>query len=345
MLFTENKKEVIMSLQLLKSDIESHNFRKLYYICGEEAYLKHYYFNELKRALFGKENNNPDCIIKDASDITSSELSDAVSSFPIFSEKKAIILKDLKVSDDCFEWLINNIKEVDDTCLIIIYQITEKIDMKSSISNLFKKAVSKYGLWVDINPLDQQTLYKWVNQQFRKRNKQIDASTLSYFVSSTSTDMYSLSNEIAKLSSYCNEMITKDAIDLVTSKTIDAKTYELTNAILDKNSEKAFSLLKNLLDMRTNEILILSSLYYFVTGLYKTKILHDSGLSISEISEIIMQKPFVVEKNVYRTKKINSKKLLRMIDLCCNADIISKSTSSDISAVLSDTIITLTGLL
>lgn len=334
-----------MSLQLLKSDIESHNFRKLYYICGEEAYLKHYYFNELKSAIFGKDNSCPDCLVKDASDITISELSDAVSSFPIFSEKKAIVLKDLKGSDEAAEWIIDNIDGVDATSVFIIYQITEKMDMKLSSSKYFKKTVLDYGLWVEINPLDQQTLNKWVNQQFRKRNKKIDSQTLSYFISSTSSDMYSLSNEIAKLSAYCDEIINKDAIDLITSKTIDAKTYEFTNAIFDKNSDKAFSLLKKLLDMKTNEVLILSSLYYSVIGMYKTKILYDSGYSVAEISEEIGQKPFVIEKNVYKARRINMATLKRMIDLCCDADILSKSTTVNMSALLSDTVVSLIGLL
>ena len=44
-----------MSLAFLKNDIESHDFKKIYYICGEEAYLKHFYFTELKKGL---ENGN-----------------------------------------------------------------------------------------------------------------------------------------------------------------------------------------------------------------------------------------------------------------------------------------------
>ena len=40
-----------MSLQILKNDIESHDFKKIYYINGEEAYLKHFYYNELKKSL------------------------------------------------------------------------------------------------------------------------------------------------------------------------------------------------------------------------------------------------------------------------------------------------------
>ena len=282
-----------MSLQLLKSDIESYYFRKIYYICGEEPYLKHYYYNELKKAIFNGETEHPDCIALNASELELQEFIDTVSSFSIFSERKAIILKDLSLSDEIENWLLDNIEEIEDNTVIIIYQITESPDARSSDFKLFKKTVSDNGLWVEIGPLDQQTLFKWVSQQFRKQGKTIDSQTLSYFISSTSTDMYSLANEIMKLSSYCDEKITVDAIDKITSKTIDAKTYELTNAVFDKNTEKVF----------------------------------------------------VVNRNLANLTTISFDTLEKMIVICTEADITSKTTSVDYTELLSELIMSIIGLL
>ena len=334
-----------MSLQLLKSDIESKHFRRIYYICGDEPYLKHYYYNELKKALFSGETDHPDCVIKNASELELSEFIDAVSSYPIFAERKAVILKDLSLSGEIAEWLLKHIKEIEENNVIIIYQISESADSRLSIFKLFKKAVSDYGLWVDIGPLDQQTLFKWVCQQFRKHGKTIDPQTVSYFISSTSTDMYSLSNEIMKLSFYCNVNITVEDIDKITSKTIDAKTYELTNAVFDKNPEKVFSVLKTLSDMRTNEIMIMASIYSSVTTLYKTKLLFESGLSPSEIELELGQKGFVVNKNLAKLKTISFDTLEKIIDICTETDIISKTTSVDYTELLSELIMSIIELI
>jgi DNA polymerase-3 subunit delta len=334
-----------MSLQLLKSDIETHNFHRIYYLCGEEAYLQHYYFNELKKALFGDATDHPDCIIKDSNEIELPDFTDEISSFPIFSEYKAVIIKDLKLSDEITEWLINHSDEIEDSTVIIVYQITESIDLKTDTAKQLKKAVSDHGLWVDIAPLDPQTLYKWVSQQFRKRNKSIDSHTLTYFISSTSTEMYSLLNEIEKLSAYCDDTITADAIDRITVKTIDAKTYELTNAVFDKNPGKAFSILKTLSDMRTNEMLIMASIYSSVTTLYKTKLLLDSGLSAPEIASELGQKEYPVKKNIARVKAKRAELLEKMLNICLETDMNSKTTSSDTGAMLSELIMTLIELL
>ena len=70
-----------MSLQILKNDIEAHDFKKIYYICGEEAYLKHYYYNELRKSLYGEIFDHPDCMIREGKELTISELTDAISCY------------------------------------------------------------------------------------------------------------------------------------------------------------------------------------------------------------------------------------------------------------------------
>ena len=202
-----------MSLQILKNDIEAHDFKKIYYICGEEAYLKHYYYNELRKSLYGEIFDHPDCMIREGKELTISELTDAISSYPMMSEKKAIIIIDLKASDAACVWLSSHAKELEDNIIIIIYQISESIDLKTTNGKQFKKIVSDNGLWVDIDPLDSQTLRKWVMQQVKKRNRIIDTDCVNYLLSQTSNDMYSLLNEVEKLCSYCESVITKDEFE------------------------------------------------------------------------------------------------------------------------------------
>jgi len=325
-----------MSLQILKNDIESHDFKKIYYINGEEAYLKHFYYNELKKSLFGDISDHPDCIIREGKELSLSELTDAVSSYPMLAEKKAIIIIDLKSTDAAFSWLPNHAKELEDNIIIIIYQLSETIDLKTTAGKQFKKCISDNGLWVDIDSLDSQTLRKWVAQQFKKKNKVIDYDCINYLLSQTSNDMYSLLNEIEKLSSYCENIVTKESIDLITTKTIDAKTYELTDALFEKNREKAFSILKKLSDMRTNEIMIMASIYSAVTSIYKTKLLSVSGLSTSEMEKELGQKGFILNKNITKANRINRQALEEMLRICADADIASKSTSAAPEALLSE---------
>lgn len=333
-----------MSLAILKNDIESHDFKKIYYICGEEAYLKHFYFTELKKALFGEITDHPDCMTREGSELSLSELTDAVNAYPMMAERKAVIIIDLKSSDIAASWLSSHAKELEDNIIIIIYQLSENIDLKTSVGKQLKKSISDNGLWVDIDPLDTATLKKWVLQQFKKRNKSMESDCINYFLSQTSNDMYSLLNEVEKLSSYCDAVITKDAIDLITTKTIDAKTYELTDAIFEKNSSKAFSVLKKLSDMRTNEIMIMASVYSAVTTVYKTKLLASSGLSTHEMELELGQKGFVLNRNLARANKTERSSLEKMLTICAEVDVASKSTSADSEALLSELITSLIGL-
>lgn len=334
-----------MSLQILKNDIEAHDFKKIYYICGEEAYLKHFYYKELRKSLFGEVSDHPDCMIREGKELSLSELTDAVSAYPMLAERKAVIIIDLKSSDIASSWLTAHAKDLDDNIIIIIYQISESIDLKTSVGKQLKKSISDNGLWVDVAPLDTQTLRKWVSQQFKKKDKIIDAECINYLLSQTSNDMYSLLNEIEKLSSFCDSTITKYAIDLITTKTIDAKTYELTDAIFEKNKEKAFSVLKKLSDMRTNEIMIMASVYSAVTAIYKTKLLSVSGMSTAEMETELGQKGFVLNRNIARANKVSRQTLEEILRVCSEADVASKSTSVDSETLLTELISSLIELL
>ena len=108
-----------MSLQLLKTDIETGNIRKLYYICGEESYLKHYYFSELKKTLFGEVSDHPDCLTREGAEITVSEITDAAGAYPMLAEKKAVIIIDLKMSDPVTSWITQKASELEDNIVII----------------------------------------------------------------------------------------------------------------------------------------------------------------------------------------------------------------------------------
>ena len=99
--------------------------------------------------------------------------------------------------------------------------------------------------------------------------------------------------------------------------------------------------LKKISDMRTNEIMIMASIYSAVTIIYKTKLLIETGYSNSEIELELGLKGFVLNRNISRANRIKRSSLDKMIEICAEADISSKSTSSDASVIISELIASL----
>lgn len=76
----------------------------------------------------------------------------------------------------------------------------------------------------------------------------MSSANASYLISVSGSDIKTLLNEIQKLSSYADgSEITKDMIDRLAVKCLQSKIYDLSNAVVRGNYEKAYSVLDSLL--------------------------------------------------------------------------------------------------
>ncbi len=329
----------------LKNDIDTAQFRRLYYIYGSENYLKRFWLSRLRTAMLGDDCLAPDLHKIDGKEGDVSEFADLLEAIPVFSEKKLIIVTDAAANGEICSYLRKNKDSLGDDTVLVFYAATEPFDERLKDFKDLKALIDTVGLAVKIDAPAPQMLEKWVSQQFRKKDTKISANDVSYLLSQANNSMDSLNNEIDKLCAYCDGEVTRKAIDTVVIKTADAKTYELVDAVLDKNSNKASECLSTLLLMRTEEIVIMASLYSAVCNLYKIKIYLKSELSYADIAKKTGMRDFVVKKYAARLKNIPFSVLSKLIDMCCEADIASKSTAVDEAVILTSLITEMTEVL
>lgn len=323
------------AFEIITDDIKNRSFRKIYYICGAENYLKRYYVNELKKAVSGNEASSPDIYVFDGRELSLRDLTDITEGFPIISEKKLIIIKDAQLSSPVVQYIKNSAESIPDDNIIVLYGETESFDERLKDFKELKAAIEKTGLIVKVEALDALTTEKWITQHIRKNGGDIDLGTVKYLMTQAATDLDSLSNEINKLTAYCERRrITAEDIDLLVCKTTEARTFDLTDAVLDGDRAKAAECLQKLADARTNEIMILSAISSTFGNMYKIKVLVSGGMKTDEITKMLDMKDYMLRKHIARLKNVGMKELEKAIDLCAEADIASKSTSADNRALL-----------
>ena len=323
-----------MSLDQLKSDCKLKLFKKIYMICGEENYLKRFYKNELVGAIFETEDMLCDCITVSGKDVEAREISDFLESFSMFSPKRLMILKDMPLNSAACDFILKHKDDLNTDNIILIYNPSEQLDQRLKAFKELKAIIEENGVYCEIPKIDKATLRKWVAKQFILKKKTVSGDTIEYLLSQTDNDMDTLFCEIQKLISFCDGEITRDAIDTITTKTNEAKTYELTDAILNKDPEAAFSIIETLLKMRTQEAIILASIYSAVCNLYKLSLLSASGLTVAEAIKASGMRDFVANRYLARLKNIDRKNIEKALDLCASADVASKTTSSDDAATI-----------
>lgn len=329
----------------LADDIKSGEFKKIYYVYGPESYLKRYYINELKKSLSGDDLSCSDVFVFDGKELDLRNFTDITEMFPMMGEKKLIIIKDPTLSSPVVQYIKESADDIPDDNVIVLYGETESFDERLKDFKALKAAIEKNGMLAKIDKPDTNTLERWIMQHTKKGGSEIDLSVARYLLTQAPNDLDTLATEVQKLYSYCRgRKVTKEDIDILVCKTAEARTFDLTDAILDKNIPLAFEKLEELYDARTNEIIILSAIFSTFGNMYKIKVLLSGGTPFDSIAKLLEMKDFMVKKYAQRLRNVTLKELEYAVEVCAEADIASKSTSADNKALLASLTAKLLGL-
>lgn len=318
-----------MSLDALKNDIDTRSFRRLYYFCGPEPYLKRFYLNSLIGALL-PDNADTDLHRYEGKELTVDVFSEELWLFPL-GEYKALMINDLSTSSPVAEFLSGDDCEIPEDTVVIVYQQTEVPDARTGGYRALKKRIDRDGLFVEIRTVDDNTLARWVTQQFQRRGCTIGASEVAYFLSVEERNMESMLTEIDKIAVYCGGgTVSREALEKLCVKTVQARAYELNDLILQKDSDKVFALWSDLRALKTPPQMILGSLFSCFAGLYRLKELEGVSLPEKEMIALTgIKQGFLIRRYAGYLKKIPPERLDRLIEVCSEIDVQCKSTSVD----------------
>ncbi len=314
-----------MSLDALKQDLERKTFRPLYYFYGEEPYLKRFYLKSLISAML-PDNQDTDLHRYEGKKVDLDTFSEELWLCPL-GERKILLISDLPMSSPVAEFLASQDCDIPEDTSIIICQDIEEPDARSKTYKALKSKISDVGLMLKIQIVDDRTLSRWVAQQFQRRGCSISPEQVDYFLSVEERNMELMLSEIDKIASYCHGEVTRTALEKLCVKTVQARAYELNDYLLKKQPDKVFEVLNDLRALRTPPQKILGSLYACFGGLYKLKLTEGQPESVrAEISEF---KEFLVRRYSQILSKIPLESLERLMDVCAEIDVLSKSSAVD----------------
>ena len=115
----------------------------------------------------------------------------------------------------------------------------------------------------------------------------ISSNTIEYLINSVGNDIDRLTNELDKLLDLKNDEkeITNSDIDLIVIKKIDNNIFDLIDAIISKNKEKALKIYQNMTNYGEDIFKILIYLSNQIRLIYQVKVLRN--LSDTEIKDIL----------------------------------------------------------
>ena len=271
-----------------KRDLKEGNIHTLYAFYGEERYLLEYYLGEVRKSLVSDGMAEFNYKKLDGRIMTVSDLREAIDALPVFSERTLIVVEDYDIfrnSEETKRELLDVLSDIPEyACVIFVYDTVEyKPDGRVKINAEIRKLIRK----VEFSGQDQSDLINWIARRFKALGKRIDRPTADYLVFVSGGLMTKLVTEIEKVSAYAKRTdISRDDIDAVVIPVIDAMTYKMTNAIIDRKFDTAVSMLSDLYAMREPPHRIIYSVSLKIRQLYSAWICLENKRGVSDLMEM-----------------------------------------------------------
>ncbi len=275
----------------------------IYLLYGEEKYDLNRKLVSIKKQFDKLEQGvNLFNINKDNID----SLKDILTEVTFFGTSKLVIIKDTNLKFD-----VSMLEDIDEDIVVVI--IEDSIDKRTTTY----KTLSKIANIEEFKLLDRKGMTTYVYDLFKRYNLNPTFDVADYFVEVCGLDKNNNINEIKKLVIYIDqgESITKETIDKICSKTLNAKIFDVLNKIVNKEKEEGIKLLDNILKQKESIVKIYIMLYKQIKQMYMIKYLKQKN--VNDIATKLGIHPYTfkllnVTCNKYSLDKL--KQILYMFD-------------------------------
>ena len=292
-----------MTITELEKELKEAKLNSLYLLYGEEVFLLESNLKKIKK-LFGEivpginyvqiDDTNVDNLISDIET-------------PSFGyEKKLIIVKNsglfkkegkrkntkiTELKEKITEYFKNNVSDIKYYNIIVF--IEDEIE-----KNALYKIIDKEGIVCNFEKQKPADIIKRLKAIFNAYKVNIDNETLKYLIEECETSMQDLINESRKLIEYAgkNGTVSKQDIDLLCIKQIEAVIFTLTDSLGKKDISSAMQTLKNLIYNKEPIQKILITLYNHFKKLYFTKIAIEQNMNLAGALNLKPNQLFLASK-------------------------------------------------
>ena len=296
-------------MKSLNEDIKTGNFKPVYLLYGEEAYLKKQYRDRITKAIF-PDGDTVNYAYYEGKGINPGELIDLAETMPFFAKRRLIVVENSGFFKNATPDLADYIKTMPDTACFLF--VENEADKRGKMY----KAVKSKGRIVEMARQDEKTLLYWVAGNVKKEGYKIKEQTARYLLSTTGTDMENLEKELEKLFCYCmgKEEIEISDIEAICTTQITNKIFDMVEAVAMKNQKKALDYYYDLLTLKEPPMRILYLLTRRFRILMEVKEMDRTGVPPKEIAAKVGIMPFLVGKYRAQAKAFTRKELRGIVE-------------------------------
>lgn len=317
--------------QQLKKDLAGGEPGRLYLFHGEETYLRDHYLGRLKELLLTGGMGEFNLHTIPAREMSPRRLEEAVDCLPMMGERTVVLVTDFDLSKtgekdrEDYIRIFSQLPEY--CCVVLVYDlIPYKLDARTKLAS----AIKEHGTVVNFVRQEENELVKWVTRRFRALGKRIDSRLASELIFLCGDLMHNLVGEIEKVGAYAKgEQITRQDIEAVATPQLDTVVFRMTDAIGEKNFDRAAGVLGELYQMQETPYVIMASLGRQMRQLYSARLALEQGKGASYVADLWKLKPYPADKLMTSARRFSLKWCRKAVVRCGQTDLAMKSTGQD----------------
>lgn len=231
------------------------------------------------------------------------------------SKKKKVDDTKLPLNEKIAKYIQENSEELKDTVdLVFVEQEVDK--------NALYQAIEKVGEVKEFALLKLPDLIANIKKIAVAYKVNIDDATAKYLVECCGTSMQDLINELRKLIEYKgeNSNITKQDIDLLCTKQIQAVIFDLTDNLGKKETSKALKVYNGLISNKEPIQKILITLYNHFKKLYIIKIAEKYNEDVATAMNLKPNQLFLVSKYKTQARYFETQELREVLEALIDLD-------------------------
>lgn len=325
----------------LKKQIKENNMSNCYLFFGNEDYLKQLYVNRICKKFVAPGSETFSLRKFDGKDDTLSDVIEGADSLPFMSEYCVVIARDfpldslINADKEALEGFLQNLPQ---SSITIFWMDSIEVQQKAE---KWKKVIdnfSKYAMAVNFRKAEGRELRKIICAYASKNGCLMNDSTASYLIELSGDSLNVLFNEVLKACSFAGQgnEITRDHIDSVAVRSLEARVFDLSKLILNHNAQGALELLHTLMLQKAEPIDIFGVILTAFVDIYRVKASVGAGESITYPGKIFdyRNKEFRLTNANRYAKNLTDDQVRECLDCFADADKALKSTAQSGELVL-----------
>ena len=304
----------------LIKEIKLGQIHNLYLFFGDEYFLIRETVDYIKKSFLCNEFDDINYSNIEGKETSLEDLIYSSKTMPLFSNKRLIVVKDFlklmntKKEEELFLQFIQGLP--DHLCLILV---SPKIDKRTKIY----KSITKNGEAIEFKTFKGNLLIRWIKQRFSVAGKKIDKEAAAFLASNFDRGLEELNSEINKVITYSGSKQTIEQSDIlpIVRTTLENNIFLLMDAICQKDSPKALSILNDIIKEGEAPLWILFMIIRQLRLIYRSFLLLQQGFNFNEIHKTLKVHPYALKKAIEQSNNFNIIKLNKALDLALDTDL------------------------